>query len=134
MDILDFLNSAYGKMVVGAGAIGLIVLVVALLGIGRLIYFALFPAKRTWRTKSFEKEAEENRSEPVTDPESIGSISTRLGEDIRDVWMMGYSDDQIDGVLTGKYTLMEMYKMEPEGNTRSPKGKEILGNQERLAK
>jgi hypothetical protein len=48
--------------------------------------------------------------------------------------MMGYSDDQIDGVLTGKYTLAEMYKMEPEGNTRSPKGKEILGNRQRLAK
>ncbi len=135
MDILDFLNSAYGKMVVTAGAIGLAVLLVALLVIGRLIYFRFFSSKLN-DGKSFEEEVQENRNKPLssTSPESIGSISMRLGEDIRDVWSMGYSDDQIDGVLTGKYTLEEMYKMEPDGNTKSPKGKEILGNRERLAK
>jgi len=47
---------------------------------------------------------------------------------------MGYSDDQIDGVLMGKYTLEELYKMEPDGNTKSQNGKEILGNKKRPAK
>jgi hypothetical protein len=110
-------------MIVGAGAIGLVVLI----GIGRLIYFSLFPSKLKKYGKSFEEDGEENWNKPISDSESIGSISMRLGEDIRDVWVMGYSNDQIDGVLTGRYTLEEMYRMAPEGNTKSPKGKEILG-------
>ncbi|HSK87706.1 MAG TPA: hypothetical protein VK880_05085 [Anaerolineales bacterium] len=127
MDILDFLlsNSAYSQYIVGVAIIGLFILFVIVRGIGGLIYYAIFPSKRTWRTKPLEEE--ENRNKPISDAESIGSISMRLGEDIRDVWVMGYSNDQIDGVLTGKYTLEEMYKMAPEGNTISPKGKEILG-------
>jgi len=57
---------------------------------------------------------------------SIGHISARLGSDIRDVWMLGYSDEQINGVLIGEYTLDELWRMKPLGNVRTPLGKEIL--------
>ena len=128
MDILDLLsNKAFGQYILLAGAIGLFILYM----IGRMIYFVLFPSKRSWRTKSFEDEVEEYRNKPISNSESIGSISMRLGEDIRDVWEMGYSDEQVNDVLTGKYTLEKMYKMGPDGNTKSSKGKEILDNKER---
>ncbi len=128
MNIFDLLtNRAYGQYILLAGAIVLFILYM----IGRMVYFVLFPSKRPWRTKSFKDEVEEYRNKPISDSESIGSISMRLGEDIRDVWEMGYSDEQVNNVLTGKYTLEEMYKMGPNGNTKSPKGKEILGNKER---
>jgi hypothetical protein len=128
MDIFDLLrNPAYGQYILLAAAVGLFILY----WIGGMIYYALFPSKRTWRTKSFEDEAEEYRDKPLSGSESLGSTSMRLGEDVRDVWGMGYSDEQINDVLTGKYTLEEIYKMDPEGNTKSPKGKEILNNKER---
>ena len=128
MDILDLLsNRVYGPYILLAAVIGLFILYM----IGRMIYFVIFPPKRPWGTKSFEDEMEEYRNKPISGSESIGSISMRLGEDVRDVWGMGYSDEQINDVLTGKYTLEEMYKMDPNGNTKSPKGKEILDNKER---
>lgn len=138
MDIVDFLSritaysrTGYGQIVIWAGIIGLIVLYVIGRGIVGAVYYALFPSKRPWRTKSFDEEAEEHRNQPLSSsPESIGSISVRLGEDVRDVWEMGYSDNQINGVLTGRYTLVDMYKMEPAGNTTSQRGKAILGNPE----
>lgn len=131
MDILDFLTRNRGNpfIVYGLAAIGIV-----LIWVGRGIYFALFPSKRPWRTKSFEQEEEENRGKPISDSESIGSISGRLGADVREVWGMGYSRDQVNDVLTGKYTLAEMYRMEPEGNTVSSKGKEILNHKELQAK
>lgn len=129
-NISDFSRTAYGRWIIGAGILGLIVLFVIGRAIVGAVYYALFPSKRTWRTKSFEQEVEENRNKPITGSESIGSISMRLGEDVRDVRGMGYSDDQINGVLTGKYTLEEMYKMEPAGKTTSQNGKETFGSQE----
>jgi hypothetical protein len=57
---------------------------------------------------------------------NIGDLSVRLGYDIRDIWMAGYSDEQINGALMGEYTLSELWKMEPLGNDRTPLGKEIL--------
>ncbi|MEW6239231.1 MAG: hypothetical protein AB1564_00285 [Chloroflexota bacterium] len=57
---------------------------------------------------------------------SIGDLSVRLGYDIRDIWMAGYSDEQINDVLIGEYTLDELWKMEPLGNDRTPAGQEIL--------
>lgn len=129
-NISDFSRTAYGRWIIGAGILGLIVLFVIGRAIAGAVYYALFPSKRTWRTKSFEQEVEENRNKPITGSESIGSISMRLGEDVRDVRGMGYSDDQINGVLTGKYTLEEMYKMEPAGKTPSQNGKETFGSQE----
>ncbi len=129
MDILDLLNNrAFSQVIIWGGAIMLGVLYL----IGRLIFYALFPSKnKLLKTKSFDEEAEENRNKPLFS-ESIGSVSVRLGEDVRDVWEMGYSNDQINGVLTGKYTLEEMYKMEPDGNTTSSKGKEILANKSQI--
>ncbi|HSL46547.1 MAG TPA: hypothetical protein VK897_24145 [Anaerolineales bacterium] len=125
MDIFDLLsNKAYGEYIISAAAIGLFILFI----MGRIIYIVLFPSKRAGRAKTFEDEIEEYRNKPISGSESIGSIGMRLGEDVRDVWGMGYSDEQINDVLTGKYTLEEMYKMVPEGNTKSPKGKEILNN------
>jgi len=86
--------------------------------IGRLIFYGLFPSMRkSPQSRSFSDEVEENRNQPMgTSSESIGSISIRLGEDVRDVWGMGYSDEQINGVLTGKYSLEELYKMKPDKN------------------
>jgi hypothetical protein len=125
MDILYLLrNPAYGQYIIYAAAIGLFILFM----IGRIVYVILFPPRGT---KSFDEEAEENRNKPMSGSESIGSTSTRLGEDVRDVWEMGYSDEQINDVLTGRYTLQQMYIMGPEGNTKSSKGKEILEHKER---
>lgn len=128
MDIFELLNNkAYGQYVLWAVAIGLFILYI----IGRMIYFVLFPSKRPGHTKSFKDEAEENRNKPISNSESIGSVSTRLGEDLRDVWEKGYSDEQVNDVLIGKYTLEDMYKMGPSGNTKSLKGREILESKER---
>jgi len=57
---------------------------------------------------------------------TIGDLSVRLNSDIRDIWMAGYSDEQINGVLIGEYALDELWKMEPQGNDRTPFGQEIL--------
>jgi hypothetical protein len=46
---------------------------------------------------------------------SIAEMSGRLGFDWRDLKSAGYSDAQIDGVLQGKYTLDELFKMKPDG-------------------
>jgi hypothetical protein len=94
-----------------------------------LIYFivtTIIRFRSLPKSVPFSVEAEKYSGLPISGPESIGSISMRLGEDVRDIWGMGYSDDQINGVLTGKYTLDEMYKMGPEGNTKSSQGQEIL--------
>ena len=40
--------------------------------------------------------------------------------------MSGYSDEQINGILIGEYTLSDLWKMEPLGNDRTPLGREIL--------
>jgi hypothetical protein len=40
--------------------------------------------------------------------------------------MSGYSDEQINGVLIGEYTLSALWKMEPLGNNRTPEGQAIL--------
>ena len=108
-----------------------VIVIILLARVSKTIRFFLFPSKRRLRTKSFEDEVEEYRNKPISEPETIGSISMRLGEDVRDVWEMGYSDEQVNDVLTGKYTLDEMYKMGPNGNTISSKGKEILDNKKR---
>lgn len=57
---------------------------------------------------------------------SIGSLSAKLGCDIRELWMAGYSDEQIFAVVEGKMTLAELLRSEPAGNDRTPTGQEIL--------
>jgi hypothetical protein len=68
----------------------------------------------------------ETKPKPSEFGGTIGHVSARLGSDIRDIWMLGYSDEQIGGVLAGEYTLDDLWKMEPLGNDRTPYGKEIL--------
>jgi hypothetical protein len=46
-------------------------------------------------------------------PGSIGDVSARIGYDVRDLKMMGYSDDQIQGVSLGEYTMAELLKRPP---------------------
>lgn len=120
MDILGILqNKTLSTIIIFGGAIVFGILYV----VGRLIYSSIFGSK----SKSFEDEANEHTNQPLySGSESIGSVSIRLGEDLRDVWEKGYSDDQINGVLTGKYSLEELYTRDPQGNTSSTKGKEIL--------
>lgn len=57
---------------------------------------------------------------------SIGDVSVHLNFDVREIWMSGYSDEQINDVLIGECTLDELWKMEPLGNDRTPFGQEIL--------
>lgn len=44
---------------------------------------------------------------------SVGDVSARLGYDVRDLRMMGYSDKQIQSVLNGECTLEELLKRPP---------------------
>ena len=62
---------------------------------------------------------------------SIGDVSIRLNFDVREIWMSGYSDEQINDVLIGEYTLDELWKREPLGNDRTPFGREILAKRAR---
>ncbi|MFQ5420117.1 MAG: hypothetical protein ACE5EY_07115 [Anaerolineae bacterium] len=47
-------------------------------------------------------------------PGSIGDISARIGYDVRDLMMAGYSREQIHDVETGKITLKELWKQKPK--------------------
>ena len=107
-EIISYLQNPITKWVFGV--VFFLVILVANLIIGK------------FRSPTNGKSASVNNynfsKEPMSADESIGEISMRLGEDVRDVWGMGYSDDQINGVPTGKYTLEDLYKMKPEGNNR----------------
>jgi hypothetical protein len=48
-------------------------------------------------------------------PGSIGDLSVRVGTDVRELLIVGYTDDQIRGVLRGEYTLDELRKQRPKG-------------------
>ena len=48
-------------------------------------------------------------------PGSIGDISARIGYDVRDLLIAGYTDDQIAGLLRKEVTLAELCKMRPKG-------------------
>lgn len=47
-------------------------------------------------------------------PASVGDLSARIGCDVRDLWMAGYSDDQIRTVLSGERSLDELLKSAPQ--------------------
>ena len=51
-------------------------------------------------------------------PGSIGDISVRIGYDVRDLKMAGYSDTQINHVLYGQITLEELFGMAPENGRK----------------
>jgi hypothetical protein len=48
-------------------------------------------------------------------PGSIGAISARIGYDVRDLIVAGYSDRQIWRVVRGEITLTEQFAEEPDG-------------------
>jgi len=125
MDIMDLLrNPVFAKIIIGGAFLVLGVIYILI----RIISGVLRPQKST----STATEVYKNSRQPMSGSESIGSISMRLGEDVRDVWEMGYSNDQINDVLTGTYSLSEMYTMGPNGNTISSKGKEILAKKSQM--
>ena len=107
-EILSFLNDPINKWLI---LIGFLLLIVAANLLIRIIRSLRNPSSRGVNGANFS-------NEPMSNSETIGDISMRLGEDVRDVWLKGYSDDQINGVLTGKYTLEDLYTMKPDGNDR----------------
>lgn len=52
---------------------------------------------------------------PISKTDTIGDISDRIDYDVRYLLSAGYSDDQINGVIAGQYTVDELWKMKPEG-------------------
>lgn len=48
-------------------------------------------------------------------PGSIGAISARIGYDVRDLIVAGYSDRQIWRAVRGEITLHQLFAEEPEG-------------------
>ena len=56
----------------------------------------------------------QRRSATGWPPGSVGDVSARIGYDVRDLKMMGYSDAQIQGVSLGEYTVDELLKRPPD--------------------
>ena len=65
--------------------------------------------------KGIEKDEEktERPKETGWPPGSIGDISARIGCDVRDLKMAGYSEDEITQLLTGARTLEDLLKSGP---------------------
>jgi hypothetical protein len=55
------------------------------------------------------------RSRTGWPPGSIGDLSARIGTDVRDLLIAGYTDAQIRGLLRREVTLDELYKQRPKG-------------------
>jgi hypothetical protein len=55
------------------------------------------------------------RSSTGWPPNSIGDISARIGTDVRDLLIAGYTHEQIRGLLRQEYTLDELYRQRPKG-------------------
>jgi hypothetical protein len=51
-------------------------------------------------------------------PGSMVDISMRIGYDVRDLKMAGYSDAQIDRVLYGQIELEDLFDMQPENGRK----------------
>ena len=47
-------------------------------------------------------------------PGSIGAISARIGYDVRELIVAGYSDRQIWRVIAGEITLAQLFAEEPD--------------------
>ncbi|MAS94963.1 MAG: hypothetical protein CMO55_17335 [Verrucomicrobiales bacterium] len=54
-----------------------------------------------------------NRSPEGSIPGSIGDVSSRLGIDVRELLISGYSHAQIDRVLKGDMTLSDLFQEKP---------------------
>jgi hypothetical protein len=57
----------------------------------------------------------QRRSTTGWPPGSIGDLSVRIGTDVRELLIAGYTDDQIRGVLRGEYALEGLRKQRPKG-------------------
>jgi hypothetical protein len=55
----------------------------------------------------------ERRSVTGWPPGSIGDVSARIGYDVRDLSMAGYSEDEIQGLLRKQYTVEELLQRGP---------------------
>ena len=55
----------------------------------------------------------ERRSVTGWPPGSIGDVSARVGYDVRDLILAGYSEDQIQGLVDRQYTLDELLAQKP---------------------
>jgi hypothetical protein len=55
------------------------------------------------------------RSSSGWPPGSIGDISARIGTDVRELLIAGYTHEQIQSVLRGEFTLDELYEQRPKG-------------------
>jgi hypothetical protein len=55
----------------------------------------------------------ERRSITGWPPGSIGDVSARIGYDVRDLILAGYSEDQIQGLLDRQYALDELLAQRP---------------------
>ena len=56
-------------------------------------------------------------------PGSIGDVSVRIGTDVRELLIAGYSHEQIRGLEDGEYTLDELYQQRPKGKRMTLRGK-----------
>jgi len=57
----------------------------------------------------------QRRSTTGWPPGSVGDISVRIGTDVRDLLIVGYSHEQTGGLLRGEYALDELYRQRPKG-------------------
>jgi hypothetical protein len=55
----------------------------------------------------------ERRSVTGWPPGSVGDVSARLGTDVRELWMAGYTDREIRSVLSGERTLEDLLASRP---------------------
>jgi hypothetical protein len=65
----------------------------------------------------------QRRSSTGWPPGSIGDISVRIGTDVRELLIAGYTHDQIRGVLRGEYTLDGLYEQRPKGKRMTLRGR-----------
>jgi hypothetical protein len=53
----------------------------------------------------------------------IGNLSARIGYDVRELLMQGYSPREIGGVTLGEYTLQELLSHKPGEIAKRKKGR-----------
>lgn len=64
----------------------------------------------------------QRRSSTGWPPGSIGDVSVRIGTDVRELLIAGYTHHQIRGLLRGDYTLDELYEQRPKGKPMTLRG------------
>jgi hypothetical protein len=49
---------------------------------------------------------------------SIGDVSAKIGYDVRELYRAGYTDQDIQGIVRGDYTVQELLQRKPSGGPR----------------